>query len=86
MTSLIKNIRKFINSTDEDYEKYRDKWYNKLIRMLYLLLSHKAFPTGTIQGFLKFILIVVIGSILVGTILLLLLFGGSYVYYDVLQK
>ncbi len=46
----------------------------------------KGFPTGTIQGALKIFLIVVLGSIVVGTILLLLLFGGSYIYYGLVQK
>lgn len=86
MPSIIKNIRKFINSIDQDYEIYGNKWYNQLIRKLYILIMFKGFPTGTIQGALKFFLIVVFGSIIVGTILLLLLFGGSYVYYGLMQK
>jgi len=80
MSSIIKNIRKYINSIDEDYDKHAHKWYNKFIRNLYLLVTLEFFPTGTIQGLLKFSIIVILGVFIVGTILLLLLFGGSYIF------
>lgn len=90
MTAVIKSIRKYINSIDDDYKRHGDKWYNELASWLYIVVLIILFPLrlpwfSSIQGTFKFFLVVIVGVIVIGALLILLLIGGSYLYFDVLK-
>jgi hypothetical protein len=90
MTSVIKNIRKYINSIDQDQTKHGHKWYNALtsflVPILWVIGGGSRLPwLGSFKGTFKFILVALIGAFAIGGLLLLLLIGGSYLYFDILH-